>query len=262
VFGSDVGAKRLIAIATGLAILGAAATAIGAAPRASTSIVLGKTSNYPKSGCPEVRGCEVIARVTGIQMRADAVQHLFRAPQNGQLVAWWLKLPELRDTQLRSFSELFGGSPAARISVLRRGKRGRVRLVRQGPTEQLREHLGTKGRVRFRLAEPLRVKEGDYVGLTAVTWIPAFAVGLSAADNVWLASRPENRCSTPSSQNPERFAAYYKTTDAHLESSTVRHYRCLYRTARLLYWARVVPDPTPPEPQPGGGGGGVEQPER
>jgi hypothetical protein len=244
---------KLMTLATALVVLGVAATAVVARPHTSTSIVLGKTANYPESGCPEVRGCEVVARVTGIQMKADGVDHPFRSPANGQLVSWWLKLPQLHDSQLRSFSELFGGSPSARIAILRRGKRGRVRLVRQGPTEQLREHLGTKGRVRFRLAEPLRIKEGDYVGLTAVTWTPAFAVSLDAVNNVWLASRAKDRCSTPSSQDPQRFAAYYKTTDAHLEPSTVRRYRCLYRTARLLYWARVVPDAV--QPQPGGGGG-------
>jgi hypothetical protein len=250
-----MGAKRLIALAAALLMLCVTAAEIGARPRAAQSIVLGKTVNYPESGCPETRGCEVVARVTGIQMKADGADHPFRVPANGQLVSWWLKLPELRETQLRSFSELFGGNPAARIAVLRRGKRGRVRLVRQGPTELLREHLGGKGRTRFRLAEPLRVKEGDYIGLTAVTWIPAFAVGLGADANYWLASRSKDRCSTPSSQNPQRFAAYYRTNDAHLESSTVRHYRCLYRTARLLYWGRIVPDATTPAPGGGGGGG-------
>ena len=201
-FDSAMGAKRLITLAAALIVLGATATAIDARPRAAASIVLGKTANYPDSGCPETRGCEVVARVTGIQMKADGLDHPFRVPIDGQLVSWWLKLPELRATQLRSFSELFGGSPAARIAVLRRGKRGRVRLVRQGPTEQLRAHLDGKGRTRFRLAEPLRVKKGDYVGLTAVTWIPAFAVGLDANANVWLASRSKDRCSTPSSQRP------------------------------------------------------------
>lgn len=251
-FDSPMGAKRLIAFAAAmLALVITTATGLAARPHTAASIVLGKTVNYPSSGCPETKGCEVVARVTGIQMVADGADHPFRVPSNGTLVSWWLKLPQLRDTQLRSFSELFGGNPAARISVLRRGKRGRVRLVRQGQTEQLREHLDGKGRTRFRLAEPLRVKEGDYIGLTAVTWIPAFAVGLDAKANSWLASRPKGRCSTPSSQNPERFAAYYKTNDAHLDSSTVRHYRCLYRTARLLYWARITPDVT--TPPPGGG---------
>ena len=52
------------------------------------------------------------------------------------------------------------------------------------------------------LAKPLRIKEGDYVGLTAVTWLPAFAVNLDAAGNSWLASRSERRCATPSSSRP------------------------------------------------------------
>src|SRR5687768_6102717 len=122
VFDSAMGAKRLIALVAALLALCATATEIGARPRTSASIVLGKTVNYPESGCPETRGCEVVARVTGIQMKADGVDHPFRVPANGQLVSWWLKLPELRETQLRSFSELFGGNPSARISVLRRGK--------------------------------------------------------------------------------------------------------------------------------------------
>jgi hypothetical protein len=234
-------------LAAAVAAAVAVATASGAEPKASKSIVLGKTTEYPASGCPAVDRCEVVARVTGIQMRASGVDHPFRAPASGQVVAWWLKLPELRASQVKSFSDLFGGGPAARIAILRRGKSGRVRLVRQSPTEDLRPHLGARGRVRFRLLQPLRVKAGDYVGLTAVTWMPSFAVGLDPVGDAWLASRPESRCDTPSSRNPDRFAHYYKRNDAHMETSTVKQYRCTYRTARLLYWARLVPD----EPQPG-----------
>jgi hypothetical protein len=251
VFDHQMRAKLLaITAALGLALLATSAGNLFAADEKPTSVVLGKTAEYPNSGCPNTSTCEVIARVTGIQMTAAAVTHPFRAPANGQIVAWWLKLPALHRSQLRSFSELFGGNPAARIGILRRGERGRVRLVRESPVEQLREHLGAKGRVRFKLAEPLRVKQGDYVGLTAVTWVPAFAVGLRSETDVWLASRPKDRCDTPSSRDPDRFAAYYRRSDAHVEVSTVRHYRCLYRTARLLYWARLVPDPTSTTPAP------------
>jgi hypothetical protein len=228
-----------------------AATATGDPPaRAAKSVVLGKTTNYPASGCPREDKCEVVARVTGIQMVADGVNHPFRAPASGQIVAWWLKLPALHSSQISSFSQLFGGGPSAQLSILRRGKRSRVRLVRQSPAEDLRPHLGAKGRVRFRLAQPLRVKEGDYVGLTAITWVPAFAVSLDAVNDVWLASRTADRCSTPSSRDPKAFARYYKTSDAHVQTSTVKQYRCSYRTARLLYWARLVPDAEPsPAPQ-------------
>jgi len=250
VFDDPMRAKAALAL-TVLAFLGvvAGASTIASGAEASRSIVLGKTANYPESGCPDTRRCEVVARVTGVQMRADGIEHPFRSPTDGQLVAWWLKLPTMRASQVRSFSELFGGGPAARITVLRRGKRGRFRLIRQSPTEVLRRHLGAKGRVRFRLAEPLGVQEGDYVALTAVTWIPAFAVGLDPVNDTWLASRPERRCDTPASSDPDRFARYYRQSDAHTEPSTVKHYRCLYQTARLLYWARV--EPVAPE-EPGG----------
>ena len=227
------------------AVLVCAATAFAAAlpdGSAGKSIVLGKTPDYPASGCPEPDACEVVARVTGIQMRAAGVARPFRSPATGKLVAWWLKLPSMRSTQISTFNSLFGGEPAARVAVLRRGVRGRFRLVRQSDTQPLKDDLGASGRVRFRLAEPLQVQEGDYIGLTAVTWVPAFAVNLDAAGNEWLASRPKRRCATPSSSRPKRFKEYYRVTDAQLESSTAQDYRCTYQTARLLYWARIVPD--------------------
>src|SRR3954454_17085313 len=166
------------------AVLVSSAGAGGA--RASQSVVLGKTAVYPSSGCPDPDKCEVVARVTGIQMKAEGMDHPFRAPITGRLVAWWLKLPRLHSTQIQSFNGLFGGEPAARVAVLRRGKAGRFRLVRQSPTQLLRADLDGKGRARYKLAQPLAVQQGDYVGLTAVTWIPAFAVDLDAAGNYWL----------------------------------------------------------------------------
>jgi hypothetical protein len=247
VFGQVMRSTSLRFVALAAAVLACAATALAAtAPHdaASRSIVLGKTPEYPESGCPATDKCEVVARVTGIQMRAAGIDHPFRAPVDGKLVAWWLKLPNLRSTQVQTFNSLFGGEPAARVAVLRRGVSGRFRLVRQSASQPLRGDLGAKGRVRYRLAEPLQVKEGDYVGLSAVTWLPAFAVNLGAEGNEWLASRPKRRCSTPSSSRPERFKEYYRRNDAHLESSTAQEYRCTYQTARLLYWARLVPDAT------------------
>jgi hypothetical protein len=228
-----------------LACAATAVAAVGSEGTASRSIVLGKTPEYPESGCPAADKCEVVARVTGIQMRAAGVDHPFRSPVDGQLVAWWLKLPTMRSNQIETFNSLFGGAPAARIAVLRRGVRGRFRLVRQSATQPLQGDLGASGRVRYRLAEPLQVKEGDYIGLTAVTWVPAFAVNLDAAANEWLASRPKRRCATPSSSRPKKFKEYYRRTDAQLEASTAQAYQCTYQTARLLYWARLVPTEGP-----------------
>jgi hypothetical protein len=243
-------AYLLVAVAAVMLSVGAIALAAGRQTKPPKSVVLGKTTNYPAPGCPTSATCEVIAKVTGIQMVADGVARPFRAPKTGTLVSWWLKLPKLTASQLQSFNGFFGGEPAARIAVLRRGLKGRFRLVRQGPTQSLKADLGKKGRVRYRLATPLRVQAGDYVGLTAVTWVPAFAVNLDGTQNYWLASRSRKRCDTPSSKDPKRFAAYYKRTQAHLQSSTARPYQCTYRTARLLYWARVVPDPAESAPAP------------
>ena len=92
--------------------------------------MLGKTADYPASGCPVPDKCEVVARVTGIQMMADGVAHPFRAPSDGQLVSWWLKLRRLHSTQIRSFNTLFGGDPAARDLDPAAGQGGRFRLVR------------------------------------------------------------------------------------------------------------------------------------
>jgi hypothetical protein len=237
-------AAYLLACVTALVLTAAAiATAANRQAAPPKSVVLGKTTNYPAPGCPAASSCEVVAKVTGIQMMADGVPHPFRVSKPGTLVSWWLKLPSLNETQQRSFNSFFGGDPSARIAVLRRGLKGRFRLLRQGPTQSLKADLGKKGRVKYKLAEPLRVQAGDYVGLTAVTWVPAFAVSLDGTQNYWLASRARSRCDTPSSKDPKRFAAYYKRNQAHLEASTARPYQCTYRTARLLYWARLVPDP-------------------
>jgi len=233
------------AVVLSLAAIAFAAKAPNTQPK---SIVLGKTTNYPNPGCPTPASCEVVAKVTGIQMEADGVPHPFRAPKSGTIVAWWLRLPSLTDTQLRSFNSFFGGDPSARLAVLRRGLKGRFRLVRQSETQSLKADLGSKTRVRYKLAQPLRVEQGDYVGLTAVTWVPAFAVNLDGTQNFWLASRARTNCDTPSSKDPKKFAAYYKKNQAHLQASTARPYQCTYRTARLLYWARIVPDPTSTKP--------------
>ena len=242
-------AKALAPILALLVIGGAAATPLAARSGSPKSIVLGKTERYPDSGCPQTTSCEVVARVTGIQMTANNVTHPFRATKSGRLVSWWLRLPRLRKTQISTFNKLFGGEPKARIAVLRRGKRGRFRLIRQGPPQALQKHLGTRGRTRFPLPEPLGIRKGDYVGLTAVTWLPAFAVNLLPDTDAWLASRPRSRCNTPSSTNRDRFTRYYRRSQAHKRAGTVKRYKCLYRTARLLYWARMVPD-APTEEQP------------
>jgi hypothetical protein len=240
---------KIVVALGGACVLAASAVAAdrasnGRAPNdaaASKSIILGKTSNYPDAACARPRRCQVVARVTGIQMAADGRSNPFRVPRDGQLVSWWLTLPRLTDAQIKSFNKLFGGEPKARLAVVRRGVRDRYRLVRQSDPVPLADKLGTKGRVRLRLPQPLAVKRGDYVALTAETWLPSFAVNLNASRNNWLASRVSRRCQTPPSNNVKRFERYYKHNDAQLQASTAKPYQCSYETARLIYWARLVP---------------------
>src|SRR3954453_19897510 len=84
-------------------VIGAIAVTDAGAGGASSaaSVVLGKTAVYPSSGCPNPDKCEVVARVTGIQMKAEGTDHPFRSPITGKLVAWWLKLPRLHSTQVQ-----------------------------------------------------------------------------------------------------------------------------------------------------------------
>lgn len=253
---------KIAAAMVGVAVLAASAVAADRGRDGSTgdakssgshratsakSIILGKTKNYPDPACANARTCQVVARVTGIQMAADGVRRPFQVPEDGQLVSFWLRLPNLTESQIKSFNKLFGGEPAARVAVLRHGVRARYRLVRQSDTFPLKDELGSKGRVTFRLSQPLEVKKGDFIGVSAVTWLPSFAVGLRAAGNFWLASRPQSRCETPSSRDMKRFERYYKRNDAQLQTSTAKTYECTYQTARLIYWARIVPgEPQPP----------------
>src|SRR5215210_7711726 len=139
---------RSKALFIGVAVLALAVTvtvALAATSAGTRSIVLGKTPHYPQSGCPDPQRCQVVARVTGIQMKADGIDRPFVVPADGRIISWWLKLPKLRPSYVKSFSDLFGGPPSARVSVLRRGAQGRLRLIHQGPIEPLTQHLGEKG---------------------------------------------------------------------------------------------------------------------
>ena len=118
--------------------------------------------------------------------------------------------------------------------------------MRQSENQPLRADLGKAGACATACRTPLRVKAGDYIGLTAVTWLPAFAVNLDAPGNSWLASRASAAAPRRRARRPKEFEKYYKRNDAQLQASTVKLYECSYETARLLYWARIVPDTPAP----------------
>ena len=197
---------------------------------------LGAVDSTVKPSCP-TDPCQAIGRVTGYMNRIGDRKKVFRVPHTGYVTAWTIHLGNPDASQIDFFTNLFGGPPQARLSIVRPGKkakkrRGRPhRLLQQSPLEELDDFFGSTPT--FALTDPLRVKPGNYVALTVPTWAPALGLGLPR-DNSWLASRQ------PDCENVSQRAATQSI-------GGIRHYGCTYRTARLLYSATYVPDPRPPK---------------
>jgi len=217
----------------------AVAVGTGSAGAAKT-IVLGAAAPATPS-CPDA--CQAIGKTTGFQTSIGKTMNPFASPVTGRVVAWSIKLSRPSDKQLEFFKDFFGGAPQARLSVLKpiqkQIKLGRqmYKLKSQGPVEELEPFLGTT--TTFALQQPLIVREGQVVALTVPTWAPAFAVNLPG-NTAWRASRKSTKCTK---------AEDIKLGSAHQALGQQRQYGCLYKTARLLYSATVVPDPNAVPPK-------------
>jgi len=205
----------------------AVALGLAAAPSASAQqpVDLGAADKAPAASCPKT--CQAIGRVSGYGLRHDGKISPYRAPGRGKIVSFTLTLGKPRADQVKFFNNLFGAPPQARISVVRRGSSNRHRLTGQSEVFTLTRHLGTTAT--FKLARPLTVMEGYVVALTVPSWAPAFSVN-QGMDDSWRSSRDLRRC------NDVRQSA------AQQVRASLRTYGCLYKTARLLYTARFVPD--------------------
>ena len=239
-------------LATALAVFVAAIAAVigtGSAGAAAKVTVLGAAAPATPS-CPA--NCQAVGKTTGFQNSITGAKTPFVVTQRGSLVAWSIKLgaPSAKpnpnndnQSDLDFFNKTFGGSPKARISVLKpimkqiRAGHPIYKLKSQSPVEDLSEFLGQT--TTFTLDTPLRVKPNNIVALTVPTWAPAFAVNQSA-DTKWTASRKKGKCN-----NTEDILA--GTPQEELGSE--RSYACGYTTARLLYSATVVADPTQTAPK-------------
>ena len=221
------------------------AVGVGSAGAAAKTIVLGAAAPATPS-CPE--NCQAIGKTTGFQTIIGKTQNPFVAPASGRLVAWSIKLAAPNEKQNTFFDDFFGGPPQARISVLKpitkQIEQGReiYKLKSQGPVEDLKPFLGTT--TTFTLQQPLIVREGQVVALSVPTWAPAFAVNLGDK-TAWRASRKKGKCSK---------AEDIEAGTAHQVAGQDRAYACLYKTARLLYSATIVRDPSvePPKKKPAG----------
>ena len=111
------------------------------------------------------------------------------------------------------------------------------KLKAQSPVEELEQYFGTT--TTFTLAAPLTVKQNQIVALTIPTWAPALAVG-QGGQSLWQASRNRTRCGL----KPDTALEDTKAGRPHEIIGADRAYGCSYKTARILYSATVVKNPT------------------
>lgn len=217
------------------AVVLAVAITTGTAAAAPKTIVLGAAAPATPS-CPDQ--CQAIGKTTGFQTSIGRTQNPFVSPVTGRVVAWSIKLAAPNEKQVAFFNDFFGGAPQARLSVLKpiqkqiRAGRMVYKLKSQGPVEDLMPFLGTT--TTFALQRPLIVREGQVVALSVPTWAPSFAVNLGNK-TAWRASRKKTKCTR---------AEDIKLGTAHQTIGQDRIYGCAYKTARVLYSATVVRDPT------------------
>ena len=207
----------------------AAACALPAAASAKRA-ELGAMADGVRGSCPD--SCQAVTRSTGYQAKVGPNRDLYRAPANGRIVAWSVALGKPGPKQTSFFEERYGGASEATVVVLDPGRKLARRVVAKAPLQRLTAYFGQT--VQFPLAQTLRIRKGQYVGLTVSTWAPALQIGLGS-DTSWRSSRAATGCADTTTQ----FALLGGRTEA--------TFRCLYKTARLTYSATFIPSPATPE---------------
>lgn len=195
----------------------AALTEVGALPQGTIG------------SCPNT--CQAVSRTTGYQAKVGPDRQLYRAPANGRIVAWSIALGKPGPKQTEFFSGRLGGASQAAVVVLEPGRRLQNRVVAKAPLQTLTDYFGTT--VQFPLDRSLRIRKGQFIGLSVPTWAPALQIGLGS-DTSWRSSRGSDGCSDTATQS------------ALLGGRTSASFRCLYRTARLTYSATFISDPAAP----------------
>jgi hypothetical protein len=215
--------RRLIPALAALFALAAAA------PAGADVKELGANTAFPAASCPD--NCQAIGQVTGYQVQIGSAKNPMQITKTGKIVAFTIALGKPNQQQTQFFNNLFGNQPQARLSILKLGHRKRrATLVRQSEPFNLAPYFGSTPT--FALSKPINVYSRNVVALTVPSWVPAFAVNLGA-DQAWRSSRSSENC------NDVQQPAAQQTL------KTTRSYSCFYRTARLLYSATYIPNPTP-----------------
>jgi hypothetical protein len=209
--------------------------AMGAASAQASSVrEIGdyKDVPLPQAACPLT--CQAIGHVTGYQVQIGAHKNPYVIHRDGYIVAFTIRLGKPDASQSLFFTNMFGGKPQARLTLMKKpklDKRGTtdLKVLNQSAPVDLTNYLGSTPT--FTLSKPLRVSGGSTLAITVPTWAPAFAINLGD-DEAWRSSRPKTDCSGTSQ------AAVQKV-------GTTGYFDCFYKTARLLFTATFVPDPTP-----------------
>jgi hypothetical protein len=211
----------------------AALSALALAPAAQARVIeLGADADPagPAASCPA--NCQAIGRVSGYMGRSGKAGNPFRIARDGKIVAFTVTLGKPDANQTKFFTDLYGGPPQVRISVLRKGDKRKTRLnhrlLRQSPLFRVDHYFGSSPT--FVFDKPIKVSKGNIIGLTVPTWAPAFAVNLTHS-NWWRSSRAKGKCDNVSQDAAQR------------SPGGVRVYGCTYFRARLLYTVTYVPDP-------------------
>lgn len=266
---------RLAAAITLALLLAALWAVLGLTAQSASGVaakVIGQTAKTPKPSCPTpktpegvpydgpaFKQCQGVGEISGLQVRADGDFNPYKVPTDGRLVAWGIDLSRPSSAEVGFFTDapasgpdvvsgVGWGNPSGRISVLKRMKPGRYKLVKQSPRLPLTEHLGSNPI--FTLDKPMKVKAGSLIAITTPTWFSNLAHDEPAATSsgdVWLASRGAEHCgdSPPNASKEEIIAALQDAIDnskPQQKEGTVRSYRCEYSSARLLYRAFYVPE--------------------
>jgi len=211
-----------------LPVLAALFALAAAAPAGADVKELGGTP-FPPAACPT--DCQAIGQVTGYQVQIGSQKNPMQISKPGKIVAFTIALGKPDKQQTQFFNYLFGNQPQARISILTLGRRHRLATLKaQSGIYNLSQYFGSTPT--FALPKPIPVGPRAVVALKVPTWAPAFAVNLGA-DQAWRSSLIADNC------NDVQQPAAQQT----LKSS--RSYSCFYRTARLLYSATYIPNPTP-----------------
>jgi len=206
-------------------VLGAGLALPAVAPATLDPIPFVDVPDAPPS-CPD-KPCYALGRTTGYQAKVGTNRALYTVQKDGVLVSWTIKLSKPTDKQIDFFNKSLGGEAQAQISVLRMGTKLHARLVASGEVQKLTPYFGQT--VEFPLAQTIPVKKGYVIALTVPTWAPALAAGLGG-DTSWRASRNKGQCDDSQAQTAQAV-------------NQIGRYYCLYRTARIMYSARIISTP-------------------